>query len=119
MPQINLRDLTDESGFDPDAIAASLRTTKVEIAATLGLSTDALSRRSRISSVATQRRLREMVEILNRMQPHLGSALAAYAWYRSEPLPGFGGRTAEALVRDGHADWVRDYLDDAMAGGFA
>lgn len=119
MSTFEIVDLVHGAGFDPAAIADSLRTTKAEIALTLGLSVDAVSRRSRIQAVATQKRLREMVEILNRMQRHLGSALAAYAWYRSEPLPGFGGMTAEALVRDGRADWVRRYLDDAMSGGFA
>ena len=38
------------------------------------------------------------------VERRFGSALVAYAWYRSEPLPGFGGQTAMQLVRDGKAD---------------
>ena len=105
--------------FSPDRIAALLRTTKEEIAATAGLSRDAVARRARAGSRATQTRLRELVEILYRVEPWAGSALAAYAWYRSQPLPGFAGRTAEMLVREGHAAAVRAYLDEVALGGFA
>lgn len=111
--------LTDEGGFSPDRISAALRTTRAEIAATLGLGRDAFSRKERIRAVKTQTRLRELVEILNRIEPQTGSALAAYAWFRSEPLIGFGGMTADQLVRDGHADFVRAHLDRVLAGGFA
>jgi hypothetical protein len=41
------------------------------------------------------------------------------AWYRAEPIPAFGGRTAESLVKDGKADAVRDYLDSVALGVFA
>ena len=64
----------------------------------------------------TQRRLREMTEIVNKVEPRFGSALMAYAWYRSEPLPGFSGQTAMQLVRGGRADEVLDYIDAVDAG---
>jgi len=41
------------------------------------------------------------------------------AWYRTEPLPAFGGRTAESLVKDGKAAAVYDYLDHVALGGFS
>ena len=41
------------------------------------------------------------------------------AWYRAEPIPAFGGRTAEALVDQGRASEVRSYLDQVALGGFA
>lgn len=102
--------------FAPARIASVLRTTKDEVARTVGLGRDALMRADRVQSPRTQKRLREMVEILNRVEPRFGSALIAYAWYRSEPLPGFGGLTAMQLVRDGHAAEVMDYLDAVEAG---
>ena len=43
-------------------------------------------------------------------------ALMAYAWYRSEPLPGFSGQTAMQLVRSGRAEDVLDYIDAVDAG---
>ena len=57
-----------------------------------------------------------MVEILHRVEPRLGSALAAYAWYRSEPLSGFGGATAMALVAEGRAHEVLATIDAVDAG---
>ena len=116
---MNLQNLTDDGVFSPDRISAVLRTNRAEIAATLGLGRDAFSRKERVRAVKTQTRLREMVEILNRVEPQTGSALAAYAWFRSEPLSGFGGMTADQLVREGHADYVRAHLDRVFAGGFA
>lgn len=105
--------------FSPDLIAETFRTTKSEITDTLGLASDALVRRQRIEAQKTQTRLREMVEILTRVRATLGSNLAAYAWYRAEPLPGFGGQTASQLVREGRAREVHAFLDAAAAGVFA
>ena len=36
-----------------------------------------------------------------------------------EPIPAFGGRTAEALVKSGNATAVRDYVDHLATGGYA
>ena len=44
---------------------------------------------------------------------------AAYAWFRAEPLPGFGGATPDQLLREGRAAHVHAYLDRIMAGGYA
>ena len=105
--------------FSPVLIATALRTTKSEIAGTLGLGRDAFSRASRIRARKTQVRLRQMLEILNRVEAETGSPLAAYAWFRSEALPGFGGATPDLLLRQGKADQVHAYLDRVMAGGYA
>lgn len=102
--------------FAPRRIAETLRTTSEEIARTAGLGKDAVQRKDRIGSDKTQRRLREMVEVINKVEPRFGSALMAYAWYRSEPLPGFSGQTAMQLVRSGRADDVLDYIDAVDAG---
>jgi hypothetical protein len=109
----------DDEIFSPERIAEALRTTKGEITETLGLASDALSRRQRIEAAKTQTRLREMLEILNRVEAEAGSLLAAYAWFRSAPLPGFAGQTPQQLVREGRAKWVHDYLDAVAAGGYA
>ncbi|WP_417720804.1 antitoxin Xre/MbcA/ParS toxin-binding domain-containing protein [Salipiger sp.] len=111
--------LADGGLFEPRKIAAMLRTSSEEVAMTVGLGKDALQRRTRIRSDKTQRRLRELVEVLNKVQPRFGSDLMAYAWYRSEPLPGFDGWTAMRLVQDGKAQQVLDYIDAVDAGVFA
>ena len=116
---MNLEDYIADDHFSPTRIATRLRTTKAEIAATLGLGRGAFSRASRVKTVKTQTRLREMLEVLNRVQPQLGSPLAAYAWFRSEVLPGFGNRTPNQLVRDGEAADLHAHLDRVAAGGYA
>ena len=111
---------TETQVFSPALIAGALRTTKAEIADTLGLSRDALSRSTRVRATKTQTRLREMVEILRRVEDYTGApAIVAYAWFRSEALPGFGGKTPDQLVREGHASYVHAHLDRIMAGGYA
>lgn len=103
----------------PDAIAKALRTTKAELAETIGLPLDALTRKERISATKTQMRLRELWEILNRMLERQGGLLGAYAWVRSYGLPGFGGVTPAQLLREGKASWVHNHLDRFFAGGYA
>jgi uncharacterized protein (DUF2384 family) len=116
---MSLAQYADNGMFSPRKIAQALRTTSEEVARTAGLGRDAVQRRDRVRSDKTQRRLREMVEIVNKVEPRFGSALMAYAWYRSEPLPGFSGRTAMQLVREGRADEVLDFIDAVDAGVYA
>lgn len=111
-----LAQYADGGLFAPRRIAETLRTTSEEIARSAGLGKDAIQRKDRLGSTRTQRRLREMVEVLNKVEQRFGSALMAYAWYRSEPLPGLSGQTAMQLVRDGRADDVLDYIDAVDAG---
>lgn len=106
----------DNGFFSLRKIAEALRTTSEEVARTTGLGRDAVQRKDQVRSDRTQKRLRELVEILNKVEPRFGSALMAYAWYRSEPLPGFAGQTAMQLVRSGRADEVLDYIDAIDAG---
>ena len=113
---MSLEAFAENGRFAPSRIATALRTTLDEVAGTVGLGRDAVMRQDRIASPKTQKRLREMVEILNRVEPRFGSALIAYAWYRSEALAGFGGLTAMQLVREGHAGDVLDYIDAIDAG---
>lgn len=116
---MNLATYAEEGYFAPKRIAAELRTTSEEVAQTVGLGRDAVQRKDRIRSDRTQRRLREMLEILNKVEPRFGAPLLAYAWYRSAPLPGFDGWTAMQLVRDGRADEVLEAIDAVDAGVYA
>ena len=116
---MRLDDFVEDQVFSPALVADALRTTKLEIAGTLGLGKEAFTRASRVKARKTQTRLRQMLEILNRVEDASGSPLAAYAWFRAEPLPGFGGATPDQLLREGKADQVHAYLDRIMAGGYA
>jgi len=113
---MGLAQYSDNGLFAPRKIADALRTTSDEVARTAGLGRDAVQRKDRLRSDKTQRRLREMIEIINKVEPRFGSALMAYAWYRSEPLAGFSGQTAMQLVLAGRAGDVLDYIDAVDAG---
>lgn len=116
---MGLAQYSDDGIFAPSKMADAFQTTSAEIARTAGLGRDAVQRKDRLRSGKTQKRLREMIEVLNKVEPRFGSALIAYAWYRSEPLPGFSGMTAMQLVRDGRAEDVLDYIDAVDAGVYA
>jgi uncharacterized protein (DUF2384 family) len=113
---MGLAQYADNGLIAPRRVADAFRTTSEEIARTAGLGKDAIQRKDRVVSDKTQRRLREMIEVINKVEPRFGSAMMAYAWYRSEPLSGFSGQTAMQLVRAGRTDEVLDYIDAIDVG---
>ena len=108
-----------EGVVSPDRLASALRTTKAELAFMAGLSRDAVSKTARITQRSTQIRIREVVEILSRVADWAGSPIAAHAWYRAQPIPSLGDKTAEELVREGRGELVRRYLARIADGGYA
>ena len=113
---MDIASLGEEGFFAPAKIAAALATSGADLARTAGLGRDAVQRRDRVRSAKVQRRLREVVEVINKVAPRFGSELMAYAWYRSEPLAGFSGSTAMELVREGRSMDVLEYIDAVDAG---
>ncbi len=85
---MGLAQYADNGLFAPRKIADAFRTTSEEIARTAGLGKDAIQRKDRIRSGKTQRRLREMIEVVNKVEPRfaLGTdglcvvSLRAPAW---------------------------------------
>lgn len=88
---MQFQEFVEDQVFSPTLVAAALRTTKSEIASTLGLGGDAFTRASRVRARKSQTRLRQMLEILNRVESVIGSPLAAYAWFRGGTTAGFWG----------------------------
>ena len=111
--------------FDKDGIiviervAESFGLSKAQLADTMGVSPETFHRAARARAPKTQGRVTEMIEIVARVSDWAGGEKQALAWYRAEPLPAFGGRTAESLVKDGKAAALRDWLDHVATGGFA
>lgn len=115
-----LFELMDVSGvISADRVASSFGMSKTQLAETIGLARDSLYRTTRLRKIKTQARMREMLEIITRIAEWAGGKEQAMAWYRAQPIPAFGGRTAEALIKEGKAGAVRDYLDHVALGGFA
>jgi hypothetical protein len=102
-----------------DRVADRFGLSKRQFAETIGISRETLYRPARLKAPKTQARAVEMLEIVGRIADWAGGEKQALAWYRAEPLPAFGGRTAESLVKEGKAAAVRDYLDHVATGGFA
>lgn len=108
-----------DGAIEPDRLSDVLRVSKGELALASGLSRDAVSKTARLRAPATQTRLREVTEVINRVLPWSGSVQQAFAWYRSQPIPAFGDQTAEDLVRAGRAEHLMRYLSGIAAGGYA
>lgn len=102
-----------------DRVAHAFGMTKFQLADTLGLARETLYKSNRANAPKTQARMREMLEIIGRIEQWAGGKLQAMAWYRAQAIPAFGGRTAESLIKSGHAAAMRDYLDHMAMGGFA
>ena len=119
LPEL-LRSLLDAHGRAAiDRVAEAFSMSKTQLAATLGLSRESLYKAKRADADKTQARVREMLEVIVRVMPWAGGQQQAMAWYRAQPIPAFGDRTAESLVKEGKASVVRDYLDFAALGNFA
>jgi putative toxin-antitoxin system antitoxin component (TIGR02293 family) len=102
-----------------DDVADWFGMSKGQLAETIGMKPATLHRAKREVAPKTQARVREMLEIVARVADWAGGKDQAMAWYRAEPIPAFGHRTAESLVKEGRAGAVRDYLDHVAVGSFA
>lgn len=111
--------LDDKGHVSMERVAERFGMSKLQLAETIGLKRETLYRAVRLAAPKTQARTTEMLEIIGRIVDWAGGEKQAMAWYRAEPIAAFGGRTAEALVKDGRAAAVRDYLDHVATGGFA
>lgn len=111
--------ISDEGFVAANALAKVLHITQHDLADVTGLSRDAVSKSMRCKSRSTQARLRDTVEIINRVSEWSGGVGRAFAWFRSQPLPSFGDKTAEDLVKEGHAGAVKAYLARIAEGGYA
>ncbi len=119
-PRLSLPTLLDAQGaVKLEEAAEALLLSKAQLAETAGLAREVFQKASRRGSPKAQTRIREMLEIIALVQAWAGGPAQALAWYRAEPIPAFGGRTAEALVKSGQATAVRDYIDHLATGGYA
>jgi hypothetical protein len=57
--------------------------------------------------------------VMDRVADRFAEPEAAEEWFATGSLPGYGDRTPEQLVRDGHVDRVIEAVDAANAGVYA
>ena len=117
---LSIASLLDERGaVKVDEVANAFAMSRAQLAETAGLARQVFQKTSRRDDPKAHTRVREMIEIISLVQGWAGGPAQAMAWYRAEPIPAFGGRTAEALVKSGQAGAVRDYVDHLATGGYA
>lgn len=68
------------------------------------------------ASESVQRFLREALRVLRAATDLSGDVDRAIFWYRNEPLPTFGYKTAEHLVTDGRTEDLLRYIESLEAG---
>jgi hypothetical protein len=105
--------------INPAAVAEMLGISNRELAELQGLSLASVCRQSQICTPATQRRLRDFIQIIDAILPWCGSIPQALAWYCHRHLGSFGGQTAEEVVKAGHGEAVKRYVVRIAFGGFA
>lgn len=108
--------IDQKAGFIvPGQIGEALHMNMEQLARTVGLHRNTM-RNPRSPQV--QERLAEVAQIISRAAELAEGEGRAVAWFRYQPLPGFSNKTAEALVGEGKAAAVLQYLDELDDGGY-
>ncbi|MCZ4262781.1 MULTISPECIES: XRE family transcriptional regulator [Limimaricola] len=119
-PFPSAQDLIRPNGkVDIDDRLEVLGLSRAELALVLDQPEEALSERARLETPETQRRLRDLIEVLVQVVPWAGSFSEAYAGVSTWPLASFGGRTAADLLREDRVEAVASYVTRIAQEGYA
>lgn len=88
-----------------------------ELAAMIGVARTTLTAKSGQRKVDSA--LSPLVRIIAMAAEMAGDEGRAAIWFKHQPLPGWGGKTALDLVREGKSDRVLDYLESVRAGVYS
>ncbi len=88
-----------------------------ELAAMIGVARTTLTAKSGQRKVDAA--LSPLVRIIAMAAEMAGDEDRAAIWFKHQPLPGWGGKTAHDLVREGKSDRVLDYLESVRAGVYS
>lgn len=98
-------------------VSEQLGVTLSELSALIGIARNTLAARAGGRKVDAA--LSPLVRIMAMAEEMAGSDARAAIWFKHQPLPGWAGKTALDLVRQGKADKVLDYLEAVRAGVYA
>ena len=98
-------------------VAENLGVTLSELAALAGVARNTLTARTGARRVDAA--LSPLVRILAMAGEMAGGEGRAAIWFKHQPIPGWAGKTAYDLVREGKADKVLAYLEAVRSGVYA
>ncbi|MFN3670712.1 MAG: antitoxin Xre/MbcA/ParS toxin-binding domain-containing protein [Bosea sp. (in: a-proteobacteria)] len=107
----------DQPYLSARRVAEKLGLPLTEIAAMIGVARTTLTARSGMRKVDAA--LSPLVRIIAMAAEMAGGDDRAAIWFKHQPLPGWGGKTALDLVRSGQSDQVLDYLESVRAGVYS
>jgi Protein of unknown function (DUF2384) len=108
---------SDEPFLSPRRVAERLGVTLTELAAMIGVARNTLAAKAGGRKVDLA--LSPVVRILAMASEMAGGEDRAAIWFKHQPIPGWAGKTAYDLVKEGEADKVLAYLEAVRAGVYA
>lgn len=111
-----LSDFREADLLSPKRMSRRLGLSITELARLAHLHRSSLSR---ASSPTVQVRLQRIARILTEVEELTNDPSQAVVWFRHQPIPAFGGKTAQDLVEAGHAEAVFAFLEHLRDGGYA
>lgn len=106
----------DGSRLSARRVAEALGVTLSELAGLIGVSRNTLAAASARKADAA---LSPVVRILAMAGEMAGGEGRAAVWFKHQPLPGWAGKTALDLVREGKSGKVLEYLEAVRSGVYA
>jgi hypothetical protein len=98
-------------------VADTLGVTLTELAALAGIARNTLTAKGGARTVDTA--LSPIVRIIALAAEMAGDVQRAAIWFKHQPIPGWAGKTAYDLVREGKAEKVLAYLEAVRSGVYA
>ena len=98
-------------------VAELLGLTLTELASLIGVARNTLTAKTGTRKVDIA--LSPVVRILAMAGEMAGGEERAVIWFKHQPIPGWAGKTAYDLVREGKADKVLAYLEAVRSGVYA
>lgn len=114
---INAAAFADGAFLSARRVAEHLGVTLSELAKLAGVARNTLAAKSGAKKV--DQALSPLVRILAMASEMAGSEERAVVWFKHQPIPGWGGKTAFDLTTEGKADKVLSYLEAVRSGVYA
>jgi hypothetical protein len=105
------------SFLSPRRVAERLGLTLSELASLIGVARNTLTGKTGARKVDAA--LSPVVRILAMAGEMAGGEERAALWFKHQPIPGWAGKSAYDLVREGKADNVLAYLEAVRSGVYA